>query len=76
MSVYLIPVIIIFEINIPDGAAILHERRGHIADSLDGSNIGALQILVDILLLHTGKESVEAVFVGCLIGRSQPDITD
>ena len=58
------PVLVIFEVDVPDGTAVFHEGRRHIADSLDGSDIAILHSLVDCLALNAGKESVETVLIG------------
>ena len=49
---------------VPDGVAVFHEGRRHVADALDGADVGAFDLLVDGILTDAGKEGVEAVAVG------------
>ena len=72
----LLPVFIIFKVYIPNSTAVLHEGRRHITDTLDGADVGTLYLIINGILFHAGKEGVEAVLVGSLVGRTQPDIAD
>ena len=72
----LLPVFIGFKSYVPDGAAILHEGRRHITDTLDGIHISTLYLIINSILLHAGKKGVEAVLVGFLIGRAEPYVAD
>ena len=79
MYVYLflcIPIVIVLKCDIPNSAAVLHERSRHVADSLNSLNVSAFQISIDVVLVYTGKEGVETVFVGCLVSRTQPNVAD
>ena len=63
----LLPVFVILKGYVPDGAAVLHEGRRHVADTLDSADVGTLDFLIDGILLDAGKEGVETVLVGHLI---------
>ena len=68
----LLPVFVVLEGDIPNSAAVLHEGRRHVADALDGADIGTLHLIINGILLHAGKEGVETVLVGLLVGSAQP----
>ena len=70
------PIFIVLEVDVPDGTAIFHEGRWHAANTLDGCSVGILHFLVDSIALDTGKEIMETILVGCLVGRTQPYVTD